>query len=40
MRIILTGEAEELEQHKQLIRSYIEKHNEEEPFKGMPSALD
>lgn len=39
MKKILTGEAQELEQHKDLIRSYIEKHNEEEPFEGMPSEV-
>ena len=39
MKNILAGEAEELEPYKDLISSYIVKHNEEEPFEGMPSEI-
>jgi hypothetical protein len=39
MREILTGENETLSSHKELIRSYIERHNEEEPFEGIPNEI-
>lgn len=39
MRSILTGENGELSAHKDLIRSYIEKHKEEEPFEGIPNDI-
>lgn len=39
MKKILTGEAKEIEPHKDIIRSYIDKYNEEEPFEGMPSDI-
>jgi len=39
MKKILTGESKELEPYKELIRSYIDKYNEEEPFEGMPSDI-
>ena len=39
MKGILTGKTKELEPHKDLIRTYIDKYNEEEPFEGMPSDI-
>ncbi|MHB1013925.1 MAG: hypothetical protein ACYC2W_01425 [Desulfurivibrionaceae bacterium] len=39
MREILTGENKQLLAHKDLIRSYIEKHKEEEPFEGIPNDI-
>lgn len=39
MKKILTGEAQDFEPHKELIRSYIHKSNQEEPFEGIPDDI-
>ncbi len=39
MRAIMVGSDKDLSSHKDLIRSYIEKHNEVEPFEGIPTDI-